>query len=411
MKQNQHKQITVWAVLQALALPIYIPSLFIGVSRGMLIPILPVFAGSLTESYQIIGVILAGEALGTMLSNLPAGIILGRWGLRRTMLTGLAILILSNTSLFFTNLLWAVAIFRIISGIGLGMLNVSRHAYLADQVPLQQRGKAISVFGGIHRAGSFLGPAIGGLLGEYYGLQSPFLLYGVFCLIAFTIFSYALRHPEFGQPSLNLNERRPSFASVFATIRTHYQVLLAAGMGQLLAQTVRSARQTIIPLFANDILGLTVSDIGYIVSAGSAVDTALFFTGGIVMDRWGRKMAIVPSFVMQGIGVIAVAFTSGFVSLLVVSIWLGLANSLSSGTMMSVGADLAAQKERGEFLGAWRLIGDSGFMLGPLVIGGIAGVLALAPAAWAMGGLGIFAGLIFAQFVPETLRKSAEPRP
>ena len=406
MKNDQTQQPTVWQILRNLVFPLYLPGFIVAISRGMLIPILPIFASSLTDSYQLIGVIIAGEAIGTVIGDLPAGVVYSRWGMRRTMVAGAILLTIASTGIFFTTSISIIVLLRILSGIGLGLYNVTRHAYLAERVPIAQRGKAISLFGGLHRAGGFVGPAIGGYVGSVYALQAPFLIYGLLGLVAITILSVSLNHPDFDAPSAAVAHKQTHFSTILTTIRTHRRIILAAGMGQLLAQTVRVARQTIIPLFANDILGLSIDEIGYIVSAGSAIDTMFFVTGGIIMDRWGRKFAIVPSFILQGIGVAAVAFTSSFGSLLLVSMWLGFANSLSSGTMMTLGADLAPPDERGEFLGTWRLIGDSGFMTGPLIIGGIADLLALGPAALAMGGLGILAAAIFAQFVPETLQKT-----
>jgi sugar phosphate permease len=73
--------------------------------------------------------------------------------------------------------------------------------------------------------------------------------------------------------------------------------------------------------------------------------------------------------------------------------------------MMTLGADLAPKKSRGEFLGMWRLIGDLGHTAGPLLAGAVAGALALPPASLVIGVSGIAASLIFAFLVPETIKK------
>ena len=73
--------------------------------------------------------------------------------------------------------------------------------------------------------------------------------------------------------------------------------------------------------------------------------------------------------------------------------------------MMTLGADLAPVDSRGEFLGVWRLIGDLGSAGGPLIVGGIAGALALGAAALVISGAGGLAASVFAFLVPETLKK------
>jgi MFS family permease len=181
--------------------------------------------------------------------------------------------------------------------------------------------------------------------------------------------------------------------------------LLTAGAGQLFAQMIRAGREVIIPLYAAQVLGLGVQDVGLIVSVAAAIDMSLFYPTGIIMDRWGRKFAIVPSFLIQAIGMSLVPLTWSFTTLLLAAGLIGFGNGLGSGNMLTLGADLAPKEGRGEFLGIWRLIGDMGGMGGPVVVGAVADLLALPMAAVAMSGAGLLAVLIFALMVPETLKK------
>ena len=171
---------------------------------------------------------------------------------------------------------------------------------------------------------------------------------------------------------------------------------------------VRTGRDVIIPLYGADMLGLDVGQIGWISSLASAVDMLLFYPVGMVMDRFGRKFAIVPSFFVQGIGLALIPLTTGFTGLAVVAGLIGFGNGLGSGTMMTLGADLAPIQSRGEFLGMWRLIGDIGHSTGPLLAGSVAAALTLPLASLVMGGSGIVATLIFAFLVPETVKKRGE---
>jgi MFS family permease len=169
---------------------------------------------------------------------------------------------------------------------------------------------------------------------------------------------------------------------------------------------VRTGRGVLIPLYGGDVLGLDVASIGWISSLASAIDMLLFYPVGMIMDRFGRKFAIVPSFFVQGVGLCLIPLTGGFASLAAVAGLIGFGNGLGSGTMMTLGADLAPESSRGEFLGIWRLIGDLGFMSGPLLAGAVAGALALPAAALVMGGSGLTATLIFTFLVPETAKNN-----
>jgi MFS family permease len=142
-----------------------------------------------------------------------------------------------------------------------------------------------------------------------------------------------------------------------------------------------------------------------IIGLAAAVDMSLFYPAGMIMDRFGRKYAIVPTFLLQSVGMALIPLTTSFGTLLLVMMIMSVGNGLSAGTMMTLGSDLAPADSRGEFLGVWRLIGDVGGMGGPLAVGGIADLIALQSSALAVAGGGFLAAAIFALGVPETLKR------
>jgi len=128
----------------------------------------------------------------------------------------------------------------------------------------------------------------------------------------------------------------------------------------------------------------------------------LFIPAGILMDRYGRKVAAVPSFAVMAVGMALVPFTNSFVTLLLVAMLIGLGNGLGSGTMMTLGADLAPPGATGEFLGLWRLIGDTGQAGGPLAVGTLTDALGFEASAIILAGAGLSSSLILALLVKET---------
>lgn len=389
-----------------LIFPLYVPTFIFSFCQGLLVPILPLYVSDFDVSYSLIGLVLAGEGLGMLITDIPTGMMLRRFSGKRAMLVGIGFTVLSVAGLIWAQSIFEALAYRLMAGFGLALFSVSRHAFIAETIGLHSRGRALALFGGINRIGSFVGPAIGGQIAASYGLRAPFYLFVLAGLLVMAIITLALKEhlpQERGGPSA-----KPHHYHLILTLKTYYRLFAFAGVGQLFAQMIRTGRTVIIPLYAADILGLGVENIGLIVSIAAAVDMSLFYPAGVLMDRYGRKYAIVPSFFLQALGMALIPLAAGFTSLLLVACLISFGNGLSSGTMLTVGADLAPPEARGEFLGLWRLIGDVGSSGGPLVVGNVANFVALPTAALALSAAGITAVLIFILFVPETLKARSQ---
>ncbi|MFQ5421021.1 MAG: MFS transporter, partial [Anaerolineae bacterium] len=252
-------------------LPIYAPTLLLAFSRGLLIPILPLYVRDFGASYGLIGAVLAAQQLGTLVADMPAGVLLRRLGRKRAMLMGLGTLVLTTLLLFWARSVVEAVLLRFVAGFGMALFNIARHHYLAEMVKQATRGRAIALFGGVNRIGTFLGPAVGGTVAAGLGLRVPFLLFGVAGGAALLLVLLFVSRTGAAIP------KAAHHHSLLGTIKAHYRILAAAGTAQLFAQTVRAGRNIIIPLMGADLLGLDVQAIGTIISAASAVDMTLFY--------------------------------------------------------------------------------------------------------------------------------------
>ena len=257
----------------------------------------------------------------------------------------------------------------------------------------------MSAFGGVSRIGVFASPAIGGFVGASFGLRTPFLLAAALAGVALVI---ALLYVPESRQVAKAEHRRPHWRTMVQIVRTYRRDLLTAGSAQILAQMIRAGREIIVPLYGATVLGLDVAAVGVILTVSAAIDMSLFGVAGLLQDRKGRKWASVPSMIILGVGMAMVPLTAGYASLLAAAAVMGLGNGIGSGTMMTLGSDLAPRDAMGEFLGLWRLIGDGGNSGGPLVVGAVADLTGLALAAIVLAGVGALAASNLAWFVPET---------
>jgi len=310
---------------------------------------------------------------------------------------------LSTFTLFWARSVPVFLFCRLAAGVGVSLYYVSRLAYIADEVPIINRGRVNAAFGGLKRIGAFIGPMVGGTIATVYGLRAPFLLFIAVCLVAVIIvIVYVASSPKYIVP-----ENSPAIGVTYISsiMKSHSRILVTAGAGNFLVLMIRTAPMVIVPLYGANILGLDVKSIGFILGISAAIDMLLFYPAGYIMDHFGRKHAIISSMLVFTIGLAIIPLTRDFWSLLLTEILIGFGNGLGSGTMLTLGADFSSKESRGEFLGLWMFIGNVGAATGPLIVGTVAMFFALGSTAWVFSSAGVLAALIFAILVPETLKK------
>ena len=191
-------------------------------------------------------------------------------------------------------------------------------------------------------------------------------------------------------------------------LRTHRGIFTRAGLAFVALQFIRSGRQLLIPLWGESI-GLDAASIGLVFGLSSALDAAMFYPAGWLMDFRGRKWSAVPSLALLSLSLALLPLTESFWPFLAVVLLSGLGNGLGTGIVMTVGADFSPRTHRGEFLGVWRLVGDAGHAAGPFVIGAVESGFALGGALGFAAAIGLAGTAGAAFFVPESLRREDEP--
>lgn len=389
-------------------LGVYLPTMLLALGQGALLATLPLYAHELGLGYTMIAVVSAAAAIGTLLTDVPAGAAIHRIGLRRSMFIGTALVAASSFPLVLDLTPGPIIALRVLAGIGTALWGLSRHSFIATAIPVATRGQAIATFGGVNRIGIFGGPALGGAIATVWGLQASFVLTGVMSVLALITVAYALPKTDETAPRARGGSRK-RWQLVRRTMGANKRDLTAAGIAQLFAQMIRQGRQLLIPLIGANVIGLSAAQIGLVMTISAVVDMSMFFPAGYLMDRYGRKFATVPSFFIMGIGLALLPFATSFATMVAIGILIGFGNGLGSGSMMTLGADLAPEGATGEFLGIWRLIGDVGMVTGPLLVGIIAANLDLSGSAIVLGVAGIISSLMFLFLVKET-RVSPDPQ-
>ena len=382
---------------------VYAPAFLLSIGQGVLIPVLPIFAkDEFLATEALIGLAVGAKHLGTLAFDVPAGILVSRFGMWRTMLVGILLFAVAAVAAANSPNFSMLFVARFAAGASFAFWMISRHAYIAGAVPTRHRGKALSLYGGMSRIAAIIGPLLGGVLAEYVNIRAPFYVQAAIALLTGILVLYTMIRT--GGDTVNPQGHRNVLASVGTTLSAHRHDFMTAGLVAVILQFIRAAREFLIPVWGDE-MGLKTDQIGYVASVSYAVDSTMFPIVGWTMDRFGRKYVGVPALLIMGLGLSLLPFADGMTMLMAAAVLAGLGNGLSSGFVLTLGSDLAPLKDPGEFLGVWRFISDVGGATGPPLIGGIAQIMALSSATWFTGGVAGIGAIALITLVKETVAR------
>jgi MFS family permease len=124
-------------------------------------PLLPHYAEELDLSKASAGILLAAYPAGTLVGALPSGIIAVRFGPKRTVLAGLALLTVSSIGFAFASSVVVLDLARFVQGIGGACSWAGGLAWLVSEAPAARRGELIGTALGAAIGGALLGPVLG----------------------------------------------------------------------------------------------------------------------------------------------------------------------------------------------------------------------------------------------------------
>ncbi|GAA2556593.1 MFS transporter [Winogradskya consettensis] len=384
--------------LRSVALTAYGPSLLYGFSSGLTAPVIALTAIHRGASVAVAGLIVALMGIGSLVANIPAGVLTTRYGERLAMI-GASVLTAVGLGLCVIDVgLWPFAAGVLAIGVAGAVFQLARQSYLTEVVPFGMRARAMSTLGGVVRIGSFVGAFAGAGAITLWGLDSAYVLALIAIAIAGVI-TYAV--PDLTDHAATAAGR--GTVSTWSIIKDHRGTLATLGAGVLLLAAIRQTRQVVVPLWAEH-LHLSPSTSSVLFGVSGAIEALAFYPAGLVMDRWGRRAVAVPCTLIMGVSFLVMPLTHAAVTLGVVAVVMGLGNGIGSGIINTLGADSAPALGRPTFLGVWRELADGGAALGPLLLSAVTGIAGLAGGIAVSGLVGLAAAAVLYRFAPRRIQ-------
>ena len=384
---------------------------------AMVVPTIPVlakhFAITPGTAAQLITALSVGRFAGMPIS----GFFLDRFGARTALIAGplmaCVAAVLASLMPWFSLIL--IPVFFI--GIADSIWVIAREIAGVDLVRADQRGRVLSGFHGINYLGLAFGPLIGGLLTERVGFRAVFLAYaacaGLSTLIGWKIEarqhhaatgtdSNIARGLSFAAIAERLRGIRNLFYEIRPELRATYVVIVLATFTSFVH---RVTTQSIVPVFASEMLHMTPKDIGLLFTISGLSVFVMILPAGFVIDKVGRKWATVPSTGIPAIAFLLIPFADSFLQLAILLSFLGISNGLSLGSLATSTFDVVPAHARGRLQAARRTLAEIGGVSAPLIGGFLADKFNPGVPFLAYAPLLILAAILLAVVARETLEK------
>jgi DHA1 family multidrug resistance protein-like MFS transporter len=345
-----------------LVLNVSIVSAMAIMGNNVMAPVLPQYALSFEVSLALVGWAVSAFALARLFTDLPAGVLSDRFGEKRVMELGLGLIILSSPICALANNFWMLIAGRIVGGIGSAVYMTSALTCVAHASTAQNRGRLMAIYSTVNMMGLVFGPTVGGFSASYFGLRAPFWTVGILGVIGI------LATIPLKGPTGEFKAKKSSFSLADIRVLLSNRSFMLVGFAAFATFSLRSGiRGTLIPLYASLNLDLSVQTIGVILTISAIAQLLMIGPSGWISDKIGRKPPSLACLLLAAFSIMLISQQSNAAALMLVIAIYGISEGMQGATT-AWPADLAPEGKMGSALGFYRVMGDLGMVVGPLVI-------------------------------------------
>jgi len=361
--------------------PIAISSLFMGVSMNVVLPLLPIFATQIGLSFSQLGMTLSIVGLARMFTNLPLTSLCDKYGRRPFLILGALLSGASTCFLGCANNLPMLLIGRLGQGMGGSAQFSAATLYVTDISTPWNRARTLAPLMVSWSAGGMIGPWLGGVLADSFGVRTPFFVVGGI-ITGISMWNWwmlpeTLRGPRDDTP---LATSLIDSIKQWREISKDSSICLVVGVHSTFWMLFSGAVHTCLPIFLTSELGTSATSVGTCFMLVAAVNVFGSQPAAWLSDKFGRKALIVPGGALIVAGVALLPFSSTLNEVLAALGLFAVGNCLQGGNLTAYAADISSHETRSQALALIRTGGDFGLMLGAATVGLVADMFGLSAA-------------------------------
>ena len=362
----------------------------------------PLFAFAATGNIFLVGILLASNAIPRTFTGPLTGFLSDRYGRKPLVILGPTIRGISNVGQFMIGLddYWLFFALELFGQAGVAMWNTSSNVLLSDVTRTESRARVLAARQMSTRLGFVAGPAVGGVLAAVFGLQSVFLLNGLSKIIIVLVVFFGVK--ETRPTRVETSPEKPARRRLsFYPFKDRTFAVLAIATAAF-AMSNAGIMQTLVPVYAIDMIKVDEAAVGFLISVASTVTFLFAYPNGIIADRYGRKRSLVPGLLLLALASFVLVGWDFYTALLVAVGIKGLGEAMSLGTTQTYAMDLAPDHARGAYIGFWTFSQALGATLGPILMAGLYYLISPGAAFMTMAIILILAAVLLALFGRET---------
>jgi predicted MFS family arabinose efflux permease len=235
----------------------------------------PIYLEQLGAAPVQIGSIFSVFGFMMLIAHVPSGYFSDRWGRRQLLYLNWIVGILAMAIMALAPSLWLFAAGYWVYGLTASVTS-PLFSYVTAARGKMSAGRVMTLISAAYSMGMIFGPSTGGWIGEYYGLRTIYMVAIVIFIVSLIFLSFLRPQPR---DELAENERG---ASLFANPR--YMTMLGI---IFLTTFAMYLPQPLTPNFLKGERGLSIVQMGWVGTAGSAGNFALNLLLGSLNARTG----------------------------------------------------------------------------------------------------------------------------
>jgi len=337
-------------------------SVTIGV--GLVVPLLPVYAHELGATGLYIGFMFGAFSLSRTIFLPYFGKTSDRKGRKPFITTGLLTYFLVSIAYIFSKNVNLFILIRFFQGIASAMILPVALAYVGDITPKRKEGFVMGLFNVSLFGGLSVGPVIGGMVRDTFGIQISFLSMGLFCFLGFLLCLIFLPPTK--------DETPPSRVKPPLNYRILMKDKNIGGLFifRLAYTTCIGIVWAFLPLFADSTLHLSSSIIGILLMVGVLTTGLLQVPMGFLADRFSKRTLFAIGGFVTGGAIFSFVMAHSFWGLFLANTFFGIGGGIAMPSIMAMTVIIGNETHSMGSIMSLLTMGHSlGMLLGPILAG------------------------------------------